>query len=77
MLNPSKSDLSSDSESDEDDFRINRIIMKTLRPGSQMFLLPEVSKSDMQLLAEARDIYKFVCDYTPKLFHRVLRSIYR
>lgn len=71
-------DLSSDSDSEyEIDFRINALVKRAIRPDSQMFLLPEVSRSDLQLAAEAREAYYFVVNTTPKLFHNFLRDIYR
>ena len=42
-----------------------------------MFLLPEVSRSDMQLAAEAKELYYGVVNNTPKLCHNLLRDIYR
>jgi len=71
-------DLSSDSESEsEADFRIDALVRRAIRPDSQMFLLPEVSRSDMQLAAEAKELYYGVVNTTPKLCHNLLRDIYR
>ena len=71
-------DLSSDSETEyEADFRINALVKRAIRPDSQMFLLPEVSQSDLQLAAEAREAYYFVVNTTPTLFHNFVRDFYR